>query len=91
MAILLAIFLSAIDAAAIKSETSYGKGLPRDLDSLAVPDSAYPDWPLQPHQQRYAAVSGERMKRWVEQISDIAYSMQQEGITAGDAISKKLF
>ena len=27
----------------------------------------------------------------LQQISDIAYSMQQEGITAGDAISKKLF
>ncbi|WP_285763345.1 M28 family peptidase [Biformimicrobium ophioploci] len=79
MAILLAIFLSTVDAAASASGKHYGKGLPRDLGTLAVPDSAYPDWPLQPHQQRYAAVSGERMKRWVEQISDIALQSQRDG------------
>ena len=27
----------------------------------------------------------------LQQISDIAYSMQQDGIVAGDSVSKKLF
>lgn len=58
---------------------TYGLGLPRDLGKLAVPDSDYPDWPLQADQAAYAGVSGERMKAWTQKISNISLRSKADG------------
>jgi hypothetical protein len=60
-------------------EKTYGRGLPRDLDTLRVPEEDYPDWPLRDDQSAYAGVDGERMKEWVRQISDIALQSRADG------------
>ena len=61
------------------SAKTYGLGLPRDLQALAVPDADYPDWPLREDQASYATVSGERMKQWVREISAISLRSQADG------------
>ncbi len=58
---------------------TYGLGLPRDLDELAIPDAEYPAWPLREGQAAYESVSGERMKQWVREISAIALRSQEDG------------
>ena len=58
---------------------TYGAGLPRDLDRLAVPESDYPDWPLRADQARYADVSGQRMKQWVQKICSISRQSRADG------------
>jgi hypothetical protein len=60
-------------------ERTYGAGLPRDLDELAVPESDYPDWPLLPGQDRYGNVDGERMKEWVRRICAISLKSRDDG------------
>ncbi len=60
-------------------EKTYGLGLPRDLELLAVPDENYPDWPLREDQAAYAMVDGERMKQWVRKISAISLRSQADG------------
>jgi hypothetical protein len=71
--------LTGSPALAETPEKTYGAGLPRDLDWLAVPESAYPDWPLRPEQLRYADVDGERMKQWVRRICDISLKSRDDG------------
>jgi hypothetical protein len=58
---------------------TYGLGLPRDLDKLAVPDADYPNWPLLPEHSAYADISGERMKAWTKSISDISLRSKADG------------
>ena len=83
--LLLAVFvlctlLTGSPALAETPEKTYGAGLPRDLDWLAVQESAYPDWPLRPEQLRYADIDGERMKQWVKRICDISLKSRDDGI-----------
>ena len=66
-------------AAEPSAQKTYGKGLPRDLDVLGVPDADYPDWPITPDQAAYAGVSGERMKEWTRRISDISLRCKADG------------
>jgi hypothetical protein len=58
---------------------TYGLGLPRDLEALAVPDSGYPVWPLRADQAAYSDVSGERMKQRVREISAISLLSRDDG------------
>jgi len=76
------LFLSAggNSAASDQGKTkTYGQGLPRDLQALAVEDAEYPDWPLVEDQVVYQGVSGARMKQWVRDISAISLRSQAEG------------
>ena len=66
------------DSRALEEKT-YGTGLPRDLDVLAVPDASYPDWVSRQGLNAYPGVSGGRMKRWVREISAISLRSQQDG------------
>ena len=59
--------------------TTYGLGLPRDRETLFIPDRDYPNWPLRPDQMDYADVSGSRMKEWVRRISAISLQSQAAG------------
>jgi hypothetical protein len=68
-----------IQATETPTAKTYGLGLPRDLDVLAIPDADYPDWVLRSDQAAYADVSGERMKQWVREISAISLRSQQDG------------
>lgn len=80
---LLAIALLCCGQAAMAQEEAdpgkYGTGLPRDMNLLAVPDQAYPDWPLRDTQRAYADVSGARMKQWVRDIAAIALASHDAG------------
>ena len=58
---------------------TYGLGLPRDLDTLSIPDEAYPHWPLRKEQAAYSDVSGARMKEWVHKISAVSLRSKQDG------------
>jgi len=58
---------------------TYGLGLPRDLDTLSIPDEAYPHWPLRKEQAAYADVSGARMKEWVHRISAVSLRSKHDG------------
>ena len=58
---------------------TYGLGLPRDTETLSIPDSDYPEWPLRPDQMGYADISGARMKEWVRKISAISLQSRAAG------------
>jgi hypothetical protein len=60
-------------------EKTFGEGLPRDLDRIAFSDAQYPDWPLTPAQQAYAAIDGARMKRHVVNLAQIALKDRDAG------------
>jgi hypothetical protein len=64
---------------AAASAKLYGRGLPRDLESLQVAEDDYPDWPLRDGQMDYAGVDGARMKEWVRRISDISLQSRADG------------
>lgn len=76
--VILCLFTTGL-AAEPEALKTYGKGLPRDLDVLGVPDADYPDWPLRPDQAAYAGVSGERMKEWTHRISNISLRSKADG------------
>jgi len=52
-----------------KVEKTYGLGLPRDMDTLVIPDSEYPVFPLKPGQEAYADVDGYRIKDTLKKIT----------------------
>jgi hypothetical protein len=62
-----------------KVEKTYGEGLPRDKDTLLFSDQQYPVWPLTPAQQQYASINGDRMKRQVIDLSQIAIRYRDAG------------
>lgn len=51
---------------------TYGRGLPRDSDTLLFRDDQYPVWPLTASQQQYAPINGQRMKGIVQDLSVVA-------------------
>ncbi len=59
--------------------TTYGTGLPRDGETLYIPDSEYPDWPVTTSHSAYADVDGARMKDWVRRISAISLQSRDDG------------
>ena len=56
-----------------------GLGLPRDHDKLAIPDEAYPRYPLLPGQEAYADVDGLKIKSVVKQITAISDKSRDAG------------
>jgi len=62
-----------------KVEKTYGKGLPRDADTLIFRDDQYPVWPLTPEQQAYASISGARMKQQVTDLAHVALRYRDAG------------
>ena len=80
--VLVALLLAGISMTAwsqSEDAPTYGLGLPRDLDKLAVADADYPDWPLRPGHAAYAGISGERMKDWTKSISAISLRSKADG------------
>lgn len=61
------------------TEKTYGRGLPRDRDSLLFRDEQYPTWPLTPAQAAYASISGARMKSQVVDLAQIAIRYRDAG------------
>jgi hypothetical protein len=55
-----------------KVEKTYGLGLPRDMDTLVIPDSEYPVYPLKPGQEAYADVDGYRIKENIKKLTAIS-------------------
>ena len=52
-----------------KVEKTYGVGLPRDMNTLLIPDADYPVYPLTPGQEAYADVDGYRIKEHIKKIT----------------------
>jgi hypothetical protein len=50
-------------------EKTYGLGLPRDMETLIIPDSEYPVYPLKPGQEAYADVDGYRIKENIKKLT----------------------
>lgn len=81
LAVVLAI-TSAADAQmrpGAKVEKTYGLGLPRDMDTLLIPDSGYPPVALKPGQEAYADVDGDRLKSTIRQITAISLKSLDDG------------
>ena len=66
--IFLFIFIIALPLFSDAPNKTYGKGLPRDSNSLIPDDSSYPVWET----GEYESVSPQRMKEIVRDISNIA-------------------
>lgn len=62
-----------------KVEKTYGMGLPRDMDTLLIPDSEYPAVALKPGQEAYADVDGDRLKATIKQITAISLKSLDAG------------
>lgn len=60
-------------------EKTYGLGLPRDVDRLAIDDRDYPEYPLKPGQEAYADVDGYRIKALIKRISAISLRSLDDG------------
>lgn len=60
-------------------EKTFGDGLPRDRARLIFRDNEYPVWPLTPDQQRYQWIDGDRMKRHVVSLAQIALKDRDAG------------
>src|SRR5207237_345286 len=54
-------------------------GLPRDGNTLYLPDDAYPRFPLPPGNEAYAHVDGRKMKAVVEEIAAISRKSRDDG------------
>lgn len=52
-----------------KVEKTYGLGLPRDMETLIIPDSEYPIYPIKPGQEAYADVDGYRIKENIKKLT----------------------
>src|SRR3984885_7069749 len=62
-----------------KVEKTYGLGLPRDMDKLAIPDSDYPEYPLKPGQEAYKDVDGYRIKELIKKFTAISLRSFDDG------------
>jgi hypothetical protein len=62
-----------------KVEKTYGRGLPRDRDSLIFTDDQYPVWPLTAAQKAYASIDGARMKKTVVDLAQISLRYRDAG------------
>src|SRR5436190_9658996 len=73
--------LTAIASAQGPQQSRYGAvhGLPRDFDKLALPDEAYPRFPLPPGNEAYAHVDGLKMKSVMEEITAISRKSRDDG------------
>jgi hypothetical protein len=61
------------------TEKTYGRGLPRERDSLLFSDDQYPVFPLTPAQAPYASINGARMKQQVVDLAQIAIRHRDTG------------
>jgi Peptidase family M28 len=61
------------------TEKTYGLGLPRDMDKLLPPESAYPEYPLKRGQEAYADVDGLRIKKLMLLFTSISLKSQSDG------------
>src|SRR5215467_6225209 len=73
--------LTGIAGAQGPQQSRYGAvyGLPRDFDKLALPDDAYPRFPLPPGNEAYAHVDGRKLKKVVEDIAAISRKSRDDG------------
>src|SRR5262245_36379726 len=73
--------LSASALAQGPQQSRYGAvyGLPRDFDKLALPDEAYPRFPLPPGNEAYAHVDGRKMKGVMEEVTAISRKSRDDG------------
>ncbi len=62
-----------------KVEKTYGVGLPRDMDTLLIPDSEYPVYPLKPGQEAYADVDGYRIKENIKKLTAFSLASLDAG------------
>ena len=87
--IFLFIFIIALPIFSDAPNQTYGKGLPRDSNSLIPDDSSYPVWET----GEYESVSPQRMKEIVRDISNIALNSKERtpywGRLPGTAEDKK--
>src|SRR5262245_16497430 len=73
--------LTGVASAQGPQQSRYGAvyGLPRDFDKLALPDEAYPRFPLPPGNEAYARVDGRKMKKVVDEITAISRRSRDDG------------
>jgi hypothetical protein len=62
-----------------KVEKTYGLGLPRDMDTLAIDDREYPEYPLKPGQEAYKDVDGYRIKELIRKFTAISLKSLDDG------------
>ena len=62
-----------------RTEKTYGRGLPRDRDSILFREDQYPVFPLTPAQAPYASINGARMKQQVVDLAQIAIRHRDTG------------